>query len=105
MSSIIITSKPKDGEIPEAVAEDLVGLDIGLCTPQGVMCIGLPKLKADIAEAHNAFAVSPEMMIFSLMMAGKKETAKWFDEKFKYRHGNINGDIILISNDCCKYCP
>lgn len=106
MSSLTIIFPPKCEEIPDWVAEDLVDLTISLCTPQQVLCIGYPKGIGDImdiTDVYGGFAVSPNGIIYALKEKSKKEAAKWFDEKFKYRHSDPNGDIILINENCCEY--
>ena len=105
MSSITITSVPKGGEMPAWILEQLVGLDIGLCSPQGVLYIGFKKPDQDIADMNNAFPVSPDSIFTALDEAGKEAAARWVDARFKYRRTTPNGDIILISKDCCRYNP
>lgn len=105
MSSLTIISLPKKGEISEWIVKELLGLEIGLCSPQNIFCIGFTKSTQNIADMHNALAVSPEGIISSLKIAGKKKVAAWFDEKYKCRHIDPNGDIILISTTCCRYNP
>lgn len=109
MSSLMITSVPVGGDIPPEIAQELVGLEVGLCSPQDVLFIGCERLGGgDIADWHNAFPVSPDSLIFALQRAHKGVVAAWFFARYgDYGHPGprSNGAVILIGEACCRYNP
>lgn len=113
MSFITITSLPNipEDEMTAWVVRDLIGLRVGLCLPQQIFCIGFSKKFGSVNDitdvTSNSFAVSPERLIYALKVDGKKKTAKWFENKFKFRNSDLNPNdkIILINSFYCEYSP
>lgn len=103
ISDAIRTAQLEKEIIPQWVLDALVGLNIGLYSPQNVMYLGFGlKEQQSITKANDALAVSPGGIIIALEKAGKTEAARWFNQKFLRRYTNPEADIILISKSCCE---